>query len=90
LVTPEFVDPIPAGVPAPELKFPDQFLSPNTTTPISNPVPATPAQIAGPQTIAVEKLVHSMQPEAPLIIDTSYGPAAMSGSPGTTASASAH
>jgi pilus assembly protein CpaC len=90
LVTPEIVNPIPVGAPVPDVKFPDKFLEPNTSTPMTNPANATPAQTAGPQTIAVEKLIHSMQPETPLMIDSSYGPTAMAGSPGAAASAAAH
>lgn len=90
LVTPEIVNPIPAGAPTPDVKFPDKFLQPNSSTPMSNPVSTTPAQAAGPQTIAVEKLVRSMQPETPLMIDSSYGPSAFTGNSGTTASAATH
>ncbi|MBS1798691.1 MAG: pilus assembly protein N-terminal domain-containing protein [Acidobacteria bacterium] len=91
LVTPEIVNPIPAGAATPELKFPEKFLEPNTAAPMSNPVNATPAaQSAAPQTIAVEKLVRSMQPETPLVIDNSYGSSGMAGSSGMGASVAAH
>jgi pilus assembly protein CpaC len=91
LVTPEIVNPIPAGAPRPDVTFPDKFLEPNTTTPMSNPSNATPPQGTAPQTIAVEKLMRSVQqPETPLVIDNSYGTSGMVGNSGTGASVAAH
>jgi pilus assembly protein CpaC len=68
MVTPELVRPIAKGQPHPELKFPGEFMEPNTSavppqTPgmeVTGPVPPTkqPPQPSMP----VEELVRSMQP----------------------------
>jgi pilus assembly protein CpaC len=76
IVTPEIVAPIPAGTPVPRLKYPVNFLPPNSgipmNTPDARPAGATPTQT--PATMPVEKLIESMQPEKPLVIDnTSSG-----------------
>jgi pilus assembly protein CpaC len=74
-VTPEIVAPIPAGAPVPALKYPVKFLPPNSGIPMNTPdaktaanTPATP-----PSTIPVEKLIESMRPEAPLVIEGAGG-----------------
>ena len=81
IVTPEFVDPIKAGEPLPHLKFPTEFLPPNSNipmhTPDAKPAGSAPAQPA--QAIPVEQLIESMQPEKPLVIDSSYGGGSSSG-----------
>lgn len=73
IVTPEIVQPIPAGQPVPEVKNPVPFLQPNTGKDMSTPgqkltgaVPVTPPS----KTIPVEKVVESLRPEKPLLIDT--------------------
>jgi pilus assembly protein CpaC len=65
IVTPEFVRPIPAGQPAPELKYSTPFMEPNTgkelRTPgmsVTGPEPVTPPNPA----IPIERLIKSMQP----------------------------
>jgi len=70
-VTPELVNPIEAGTPVPELKFPTGFLPPNSGIAMHTPdqkaagySPAPP-----PATIPVEKLIESMKPEQPLTVD---------------------
>jgi len=76
LVTPEVVAPLPAGTPTPNLKFPDpQFIPPNSNIPMHQPdeksaenTLPTPAQ-----SVPVETLIESMQPEKPLIIDAGNG-----------------
>ena len=70
IVTPEFVDPIPVGAPLPSLKYPDKFLSSTSGIPMSNPETAQGGGAAQPPTMPVEQLIQSMQPEQPLIIDT--------------------
>jgi pilus assembly protein CpaC len=73
IVTPELVNPIPAGAPLPELNYTDKFLPPNSGTPMTNPGPeVTGAKPIGPspETMPVEKLVESMKPEQPLTIDS--------------------
>ncbi|HZD49470.1 MAG TPA: pilus assembly protein N-terminal domain-containing protein [Silvibacterium sp.] len=85
LVTPEFVDPIPVGAPLPQLKYPDKFLPPNSDIPMHNPdtktAGATPPP-PQPSTMPVEKLIQSMQPEQPLVIENGITPGA--GSSGST------
>ncbi len=76
LVTPELVDPIPAGSPPPELKFPQPFLSANSPSQTSHPEPKPGAdrRTVVPNSIPVEKLVESMTPEKPLVIDQTFLP----------------
>ena len=71
IVTPELVNPIEAGTPVPELKYPEGFLPPNSTIPMHTP----DTKVAGataqppPATIPVEKLIESMKPETPLVVE---------------------
>ncbi len=74
IVTPEFVDPIPAGTPLPGLKYPDEFMKSNSGIPMSNPVGSAAGKAAQTPTMPVEQLIQSMQPEQPLYIDTSMTP----------------
>jgi len=75
LVTPEIVDPIPVGAPLPTPKLPGSFLPPNSDFPMHTPeTTASGAEPApAPTAIPVEKLIDSMRPEQPLVIDTGYG-----------------
>jgi pilus assembly protein CpaC len=75
LVTPEIVTPIQAGAPVPELKFPEKFLPPNSGIPMNTPDAKTAANTLAPPpaAIPVEKLIESMKPEAPLVIEGSSG-----------------
>ena len=91
IVTPEIVAPIPAGAHLPDLKFPDEFLPPNSGMSMTNPGP----EVTGaeklpppPPTMPIEKLIQSMQPEQPLVIDGTNGGAAY-GSSQTAAPTSA-
>ncbi len=74
IVTPEIVNPVPAGTDIPTPKFPSKFLPPNSNTPMHTP--DTKAQGAGPEaqpaTIPVEQLIDSMKPE-PALSDTGSG-----------------
>jgi pilus assembly protein CpaC len=85
IVTPEIVNPIDAGAPVPEIKYPQPFLPPNSGIPMHNPdakaAGATPPP--APATIPVEKLVESMKPETPLVIEGGMTPGAGGGSGGT-------
>ena len=76
IVTPVVVDPIPAGAPLPQLKYPQSFLPPNTGIAMHTPEPAAGSGQAAqrPTTMPVEKLIESMKPEKPLVIQDSYGP----------------
>jgi pilus assembly protein CpaC len=73
IVTPEIVAPIPAGAPLPQVNYPEPFMPSNSNHAMSNPGPdvtgAKPLPDATP-TMPVEKLIESMQPEQPLVIDT--------------------
>lgn len=77
IVTPELVDPIPAGQALPELKYPSPFLPSNSSIPLSNPGSKTADATVTPssQAIPVEKLVESQKPEKPLVIDAGFSPA---------------
>jgi pilus assembly protein CpaC len=88
IVTPEIVDPMPVGTALPQLKYPEAFLPPNSGIPMhtpNSPENAGPAHHPPPP-IPVERLIDSMQPEKPLVIDNSYGSGGGSGG-GATASA---
>ncbi len=81
IVTPEIVYPIQSGAPLPALKYPVPFLPPNTGIPMHTPE----ASVTGgkplppsPQTIPVEKLIESMKPETPLVIESGMMPAGSS------------
>ena len=71
IVTPEFVNPIGAGSALPELKFPTPFLPSNSGIAMHTPDDKNPANTlpAPPATIPVEKLIESMKPEAPLVVE---------------------
>jgi pilus assembly protein CpaC len=61
IVTPELVRPIPAGQPAPELKYPQPFMTPNTTTEFRQPGISTtgPVPVQPPSdTVRVEELAQ--------------------------------
>jgi pilus assembly protein CpaC len=76
IVTPEIVAPIPSGAPLPTLKYPDKFLPPNSNIPMTTPgneVTGAKAPAPAPPTIPVEKLLDSMKPEQPLVIDSGTG-----------------
>jgi pilus assembly protein CpaC len=76
IVTPEIIAPIPAGAPLPQVNYPVPFLPSNSNQAMENPGPsvtgATPLP-AAPPSMPVEKLIESMQPEQPLIIEGGYG-----------------
>jgi len=75
IVTPELVSPIGAGSPLPELKYPTPFMPTNSGIAVNTPDAKTPANTlpTPPATIPVEKLVESMKPEAPLVIEGASG-----------------
>jgi pilus assembly protein CpaC len=74
IVTPEIVNPIEAGTPLPELKYPVGFLPPNSPIPMHTPDQKAPgsAPAPPPATIPVEKLIESMKPEQPLVIEGGF------------------
>lgn len=71
IVTPEIVNPIDAGTPLPELKYPEGFIPPNSPIPMHNPdvKAAGTAPPPPPATIPVEKLIESQKPETPLVVE---------------------
>ena len=74
IVTPEIVNPIDAGTPLPELKYPEGFLPPNSTIPMHTPdTKAAGSTPPPPATIPVEKLIESQKPETPLVVDGGMG-----------------
>ena len=75
IVTPEIVAPIAAGAGVPELNYPTGFLPPNSNIPMHTPDAKTAASTPPPPgtTMPVEKLVDSMKPETPLVIDGNVG-----------------
>jgi pilus assembly protein CpaC len=84
IVTPEIVAPIPAGGPLPELKFPAKFLPANSNIPMHTPDAKTAANTTAPAppTMPVEKLIESMRPAPPLVVEggTGFGTASTSAS----------
>jgi len=81
IVTPEIVQPIPAGAPVPALHYPEPFLSSNSNIPMHTPDQNHGAATPAPTTMPVERLIDSMKPETPLPSDSSGPSAAYSGSP---------
>jgi pilus assembly protein CpaC len=75
IVTPEIVAPIEAGAKLPELKYPVPFLPTNSGIPMNTPDAKNAANTppAPPAAIPVEKLIDSMKPEAPLVIEGATG-----------------
>ena len=64
-VTPELIDPIPAGHPVPEVNMPSPFLPANSSDPMHHPDgPTTPGVQS--DVMPVEKLVESMKEEKQL------------------------
>lgn len=75
IVTPEIVAPLEAGKPIPGLNYPDKFIPPNSNIPMHQPDEKTAANTMppAPAAIPVEKLIESMKPEKPLIIESATG-----------------
>ncbi|MGA3263032.1 MAG: pilus assembly protein N-terminal domain-containing protein [Terracidiphilus sp.] len=75
IVTPGIVAPIQAGATVPELTYPKKFLPPNSGIPMNNPDAKTAANTLAPPpaTIPIEKLLDSLKPETPLVIEGATG-----------------
>jgi pilus assembly protein CpaC len=87
IVTPEIVAPIPAGQPLPDLKQPEAYMPANSKIPMHNPDQPPVPQEPEPSTVPVEKLLDSMKPEQPLLIDSgSSGGSGSGGGMGTSMS----
>ncbi len=91
IVTPELVQPIPAGTPLPGTKLPRKV----SATELQHPHAYSgwkrhqPAMQPGPATMPVEKLIESMKPETPLVTESTRATGGNSGS-STTGSAPAN
>ena len=68
IVTPEIVNPIPAGAALPQIKYPKSFLTTASGIPMNTPEDE-PAPSVAAEAIPIEKLQESMKPEQPLVID---------------------
>jgi pilus assembly protein CpaC len=75
IVTPTIVQPIPAGVAPPELKYPTPFLPPNTGIAMHHPddKPAGTTAAGPPPSIPLETLIDSLSAEKPLVIEGASG-----------------
>lgn len=75
IVTPELVSPIPANATLPDLHYPDKYLPPNSNIPMHHPDEKTAENTPPPPpaSIPVEKLIESMKPEQPLVIEPVRG-----------------
>jgi len=75
LVTPEIVAPLAAGAATPALKYPAKFLPQNSNVPMNTPDAKTAANTPGaaPSSIPVEKMIESMKPERPLVVEGATG-----------------
>jgi pilus assembly protein CpaC len=83
IVTPEIVAPIPAGTALPQIKYPESFLPSNSGIPMTTPgadVTGVKPLAPPPPTMPVEKLIDSMKPEQPLVIDSGMSSGGGSGS----------
>ncbi|MGD0893366.1 MAG: pilus assembly protein N-terminal domain-containing protein [Terracidiphilus sp.] len=91
IVTPEIVAPMEVGAALPEPKYPGKFLPPNSGIPMNNPDAKNAANTPepSPATLPIEKLIDSMRPERPLIIEQGSGSfgqgSTMSTAPASTA-----
>jgi pilus assembly protein CpaC len=74
IVTPEIVNPMPAGAPLPALKYPETFMPSASGIPMTTPDESAASSKTPVPTMPVEKLIESMQPEQPLQIDSSMSP----------------
>ncbi len=81
IVTPEIVSPFTAGTPLPAPNYPDKFMPPNSNIPMHQPDEKTAENTLPPPpaSIPVEKLIESMKPEQPLVIESGRGGFGMGG-----------
>jgi len=84
IVTPELVNPIPVGAPVPALKYPRDFLPPNSGIPMNTPDDRTASTAPAPTSVPVQKVIDSLKPEMPLVVEGTNGTFG-SGSTSTTA-----
>jgi pilus assembly protein CpaC len=91
IVTPEIVAPLAAGAPVPELNFPEKFLPSNSSVPMHQPDAKTSENTLAPAppSMPIEKLLDSMKPETPLVIEGEKGVFGAASSAGASTSAPA-
>lgn len=87
IVTPEIVNPMPAGSPLLGPKFPEDFLPSNSNMPMTTPQTAATGANPPTATMPVEKLIQSMKPEQELQINTLSPGAVYSGPQSSSTSA---
>jgi pilus assembly protein CpaC len=89
IVTPEIVAPMPVGAPLPELKYPSKFLPPASGIPMNHPDAKTAENTlpTPPATIPIEKLIESMRPETPLVVEGASGMFGAASAAGASAAA---
>jgi pilus assembly protein CpaC len=87
IVTPEIINPVPAGTEIASPNFPSKFLPPNSNTPMHSPdaKAAGSAPSAPPASIPVEQLIESMKPE-PQMNDAGSSGGGMSGAVSSSSS----
>jgi pilus assembly protein CpaC len=97
IVTPEFIDPIPANATLPDLKYPQKFLPPNSSTSMHTPDAKTPTNTPAPAptTMPVETLIESMKAGKALVTESSTSGSSSNsssgqGSTGAAAPATTH
>jgi pilus assembly protein CpaC len=92
IVTPEIVEPIPSGQAMPDVKIPTKFLPPNSGVALHQPdeKPAGYTPPPAPTSMPVEKLVESLKPEKPLIIEGATGTFGSASNTSAGSSAAAH
>jgi pilus assembly protein CpaC len=75
IVTPVIVSPTAAGDPLPALHYPVPFLPANSNIPMHQADAKTPANTLppAPASLPVEKLIESMKPEKPLVVEGATG-----------------
>ncbi len=75
IVTPEIITPYHVGEALPDLKWPDKFMPPNSNMPMNQPDAKTAENTLPPSapTIPIEKLLDSMKPEKPLVVESGAG-----------------
>jgi pilus assembly protein CpaC len=75
IVTPEIVAPVDNAADLPTPKYPGKFLPPNSGVPMNTPDAKNAANTMPPPpaSLTVEKLLDSMKPETPLVVESSSG-----------------
>lgn len=83
-VTPEVIDPLPAGTEAPHPDFPEKFLPPNSKIPMHQPDDRPVAQPEKVQTMPVEQFIEMQKKRKELKSDSSKSSGSSSSSSSTS------